>query len=324
MALLPASRSTSPIGCSCSIARIGSALAILSKYVLTRRGRHLWNPTNFAISALVLLAPGSVAILSHEMGNSLATNLVIWAMGLLIVSRLRLLHVTLSYAAVFAALAPLRAAITGVPVLAEIAPITGPMYQLFVFFMITDPKTSPRSPRAQVVTAFALVVVDLAFHAVRIPHDAHIACECSRGRQKPDGESREHRGQKWKGDDVREVVHVRARPAGPDAERLLERRRRLGVPGEGEPDEEQAQHCEQDAAGVLEPRRSEAHRRIVAEAHAFARPPEQVATDPAVPVLVDKGLDKAALAGALSAGVAAVYGVLAKAVGDKDRPTVAE
>lgn len=44
----------------------------------------------------------------------------------------------------------------------------------------------------------------------------------------------------------------------------------------------------------------------------------------AVPVLVDKGLDKAALAGALSAGVAAVYGVLAKAVGDKDRPTVAE
>lgn len=42
----------------------------------------------------------------------------------------------------------------------------------------------------------------------------------------------------------------------------------------------------------------------------------------AVPVLADKGLDKAAVAGALSAGVAAVYGVLAKAVGDKERPTV--
>lgn len=43
----------------------------------------------------------------------------------------------------------------------------------------------------------------------------------------------------------------------------------------------------------------------------------------AVPVLVDKGLDKAALAGALSAGVAAVYGILAKNVGDdKDSPTV--
>ena len=42
----------------------------------------------------------------------------------------------------------------------------------------------------------------------------------------------------------------------------------------------------------------------------------------AVPVLVDKGLDKAALAGALSAGVAAVYGLFAKGAGDKDRPTV--
>ena len=28
---------------------------------------------------------------------------------------------------------------------AEVAPITGPMYQLFVFFMITDPKTTVRS-----------------------------------------------------------------------------------------------------------------------------------------------------------------------------------
>lgn len=42
----------------------------------------------------------------------------------------------------------------------------------------------------------------------------------------------------------------------------------------------------------------------------------------AVPVLVDRGLDKAALAGALSAGLAAVYGIVVKSVGDKDRPTV--
>ena len=31
--------------------------------------------------------------------------------------------------------------------LAEVAPITGPMYQLFIFFMITDPKTTVHSPR---------------------------------------------------------------------------------------------------------------------------------------------------------------------------------
>src|SRR2546427_7711549 len=44
--------------------------------------------------------------------------------------------------------------------------LTSAPFFLFVFFMITDPKTSPRSPRAQVATAFALVAVDLLFHAV--------------------------------------------------------------------------------------------------------------------------------------------------------------
>ena len=34
---------------------------------------------------------------------------------------------------------------TGHPFLSEVAPITGPMYQLFIFFMITDPKTTVRS-----------------------------------------------------------------------------------------------------------------------------------------------------------------------------------
>lgn len=43
----------------------------------------------------------------------------------------------------------------------------------------------------------------------------------------------------------------------------------------------------------------------------------------AVPVFVQRGFDKAAIAGGLSAGLAAVYGLLSKNVGEhKDRPTV--
>lgn len=42
----------------------------------------------------------------------------------------------------------------------------------------------------------------------------------------------------------------------------------------------------------------------------------------AAPVLLSKGFDKAAIAGAVSAGIAAVYGVLVKRVGPVDRPTV--
>ena len=38
---------------------LGAFLAIASKYVLTYRGRHLWNPSNFAIALMVLVASDS-------------------------------------------------------------------------------------------------------------------------------------------------------------------------------------------------------------------------------------------------------------------------
>ena len=138
---------------------LGAFLAIASKYVLTYRGRHLWNPSNFAIALLLLLASSSVAVLSHQWGNDLGTNLVIWAFGLVIAWRARVLHVTLTYVACFLAFATVRHLIVGGPLLAEIAPITGPMYQLFVFFMVTDPRTtvSTRRGRMLVVSIVALV-----------------------------------------------------------------------------------------------------------------------------------------------------------------------
>lgn len=138
---------------------LGSAIAITSKYVLAWRGRHLWNPTNFSISALLLLAPGSVTILSHEWGNELWLVAVIWAIGLAVVARAKLLHITLTYLACFVLLGGARAAITGTSWLIEAGPVTGPMYQLLMFFMLTDPRTtvSSRAGRIAVVVLVALV-----------------------------------------------------------------------------------------------------------------------------------------------------------------------
>ena len=155
---------------------LGGFLAIASKYVLQFRGRHLWNPSNFAISLLQLLAPGSVAILSRQWGNDLATNAVIWCFGLLIASRVRMLHVTLAYVACFVALAGVRSMITGGPLAAEIAPLTGPMYQLFIFFMITDPKTTVSSVRGRIVVAAAVALVEAG---IRLAGDLHVGALAS-------------------------------------------------------------------------------------------------------------------------------------------------
>ncbi len=139
---------------------IGGFLAISSKYVVRYRGSHLWNPTNFAICAMLLLSPGHVSVLSHQFGNDLLTNLVIWTFGLIIASRVGVLHITLAYVGSFLLLNSLRAVLFGQLVLPEIAPITGPMYQLFIFFMITDPRTVVRGRRRQISVAIIIAVVE--------------------------------------------------------------------------------------------------------------------------------------------------------------------
>jgi enediyne biosynthesis protein E5 len=139
---------------------LGGFLAISSKYVLRYRENHLWNPTNFAIAALLLAAPDRVSVLSHQFGNDLTTNLVIWVFGLIIAARVGVIHITLTYVASFLLLNGARALALGQPLLPEIAPITGPMYQLFIFFMITDPRTVVRGRRKQIIVAVVIAVME--------------------------------------------------------------------------------------------------------------------------------------------------------------------
>jgi enediyne biosynthesis protein E5 len=137
-----------------------SALSITSKYVLRTPQRHLWNPSNFGICAMLFLAGDTVASLSIQWGNYLWPMIIIWLLGSIIIWRLRRFHITATYVAAFILFAFSRSAILGTPWPAEIAPITGPMYQLFIFFMITDPKTTVRSNRGQCVVAVAVALLE--------------------------------------------------------------------------------------------------------------------------------------------------------------------
>ena len=138
-----------------------SVLSIMSKYVLRVKGRHLWNPSNFGICVLLFLAPETVAGLTIQWGNFIWPLLVIWILGSIIIWRARRFHISATYVISFFAFAFLRSWITGHPWRAEIAPITGPMYQLFVFFMVTDPKTTVRSKTGQCVVVFLVALAEM-------------------------------------------------------------------------------------------------------------------------------------------------------------------
>jgi Na+-translocating ferredoxin:NAD+ oxidoreductase RnfD subunit len=138
-----------------------AAISIMSKYVLRVKGRHIWNPSNFGISVLLFLAADTVASLSIQWGNYLLPMVVIWVLGSVIISRLHRFHITGIYVASFLAFAFLRSWMTHSPWQSEVAPITGPMYQLFIFFMITDPKTTVRTKRGQCIVVFLVALLEM-------------------------------------------------------------------------------------------------------------------------------------------------------------------
>ena len=138
-----------------------SIISISSKYLLRFKGRHLWNPSNFGISVLLFLAGDFIASLSIQWGNFLMPMVVIWVLGSIIIWRLRRFHITGTYVICFLLFAFLRSWMTGSPWQSEVAPITGPEYQLFIFFMITDPKTTVRSKSGQCIVAVSVALVEM-------------------------------------------------------------------------------------------------------------------------------------------------------------------
>jgi len=138
-----------------------SFLSILSKYAIRWRGRHIWNPSNFGVSSMLFLYPAAVASLSIQWGNTLWPMVTIWCIGSVIIFRLRRFHICASYVGTFLLLSWIRSEVTGNPWLSAVAPLTGPMYQLFVFFMITDPPTTVRGWRWQCLVASLIAVAEM-------------------------------------------------------------------------------------------------------------------------------------------------------------------
>jgi Na+-translocating ferredoxin:NAD+ oxidoreductase RnfD subunit len=152
-----------------------SLISITSKYVHRVNGRHIWNPSNFGICAMLFLAPFTVASLSIQWGNTIWPMLIVWTLGSIIIYRLKRFHICATYVISFLLFSFARSWLTGHPWLAEVAPITGPMYQLFVFFMITDPKTTVRSKLGQCVVAFLVAFVEMVLRLNESVHAPYYA-----------------------------------------------------------------------------------------------------------------------------------------------------
>jgi Na+-translocating ferredoxin:NAD+ oxidoreductase RnfD subunit len=149
-----------------------AAIALLSKYVIVFRGRHIFNPSNFGlVLCFVFLGPERADPLPFWWGPlsvwlALALALIVGG-GLAILHRLRLVAIAvgfwLTFAAGIAVLAATGHEMTAAWHLGPIAGldlwwllVTSPEILVFLFFMITDPRTIPETLAGRRVYAVAV------------------------------------------------------------------------------------------------------------------------------------------------------------------------
>jgi Na+-translocating ferredoxin:NAD+ oxidoreductase RnfD subunit len=138
-----------------------SAVALLSKYVITFRGRHVFNPSNFGlVPCFLLLGPEQADPLEFWWGPLSPALVVALALivvgGLAILGRLHLTEIAVGFWLAFAAgIGVLAASGHEMTAAWHVGPIEGldfwwtlvssPEILVFLFFMITDPRTIPET-----------------------------------------------------------------------------------------------------------------------------------------------------------------------------------
>jgi hypothetical protein len=145
------------------------AITIGSKYLLTFKGRHTINPSLAAVALTLLFFGGLITTApAYQWGGHLAMSAFMVTAALsLFVFRVGRGWLIVSFLLFYALQTGLRAYIMRAhlpPEMLFLGTMTTPPFFLFTFFMLTDPKTSPDSPRAQVLLAFGITVIDLYLH----------------------------------------------------------------------------------------------------------------------------------------------------------------
>jgi enediyne biosynthesis protein E5 len=140
---------------SAALAALAAVVTIASKFVLRVRGKHVFNPTNFGIVAM-MLATGRVWVSPGQWGSAAFFAFLLACLGGLVVNRAARSDVTYAFLVFYLAVLFGRALWLGQPAAIPLHQLESGAFLIFTFFMISDPKTTPDSRAGRVL--FALLV----------------------------------------------------------------------------------------------------------------------------------------------------------------------
>ena len=141
---------------SLALAAGAGVVTIASKFLLRVNGKHLFNPTNFGLVAMLLATGGAVWVSPGQWGNVAFFAFLMVCAGGLVVMRAARSDVTLAFIASYLALVIGRSLWLGEPFAIPLHRLQSGALLLFTFFMISDPRTTPDSRAGRI--AFAMLV----------------------------------------------------------------------------------------------------------------------------------------------------------------------
>lgn len=143
-----------------SLAILAATIAIGSKFLIRVRDKHVFNPANAALVALMLISD-EAWVSSGQWGSAAIGSLALACLGFLVLTRARRAETTIAFLLAYAALITGRALWLGDPLGIPVHQLQNGALLIFAFFMISDPKTSPNSAAGRIV--FGSMVAAVAY-----------------------------------------------------------------------------------------------------------------------------------------------------------------
>lgn len=140
---------------SLPLASASAFLAVASKFLLRRRDKHVFNPTNFGLVTL-MAATDRVWVSPGQWGASAFFGFLMACLGGLVVHRAARSDVTVAFLGAYVALLFGRAAWLGDPMAIPLHQLESGALLLFSFFMISDPRTTPDARAGRIL--FGVIV----------------------------------------------------------------------------------------------------------------------------------------------------------------------
>ena len=134
---------------------VTAVVTIASKFILKWNHKHIFNPTNFGIIAMIALS-GEVWVSPAQWGSKLYFGFLMACLGGMVVRRALRSDVSYMFIFSYAALLFGRAFWLGDPWAIPLKQLQSGALLLFTFFMISDPKTTPDSRAGRIL--FAIIV----------------------------------------------------------------------------------------------------------------------------------------------------------------------